>query len=73
MSGNALGARFWREATPSSPQELNEIVGVVKDTKYHRIRRPPGPIGYLAFSQEEDAGSTMQVLVRSRLPMDAEE
>jgi predicted permease len=70
---NAIGARFWREATPSSPEELNVIVGLVKDTKYSSIRRPPVPIAYLALSQEKEAGSTMQVLVRSRLPINAEE
>jgi predicted permease len=70
---NAIGARFWREATPSSPEELNVIVGLVKDTKYSSIRRPPVPIAYLALSQEKEAGSTMQVLIRSRLPINAEE
>ena len=30
LGANAVGARFWREATPSSPEQLNEIVGVVK-------------------------------------------
>jgi predicted permease len=43
LGSNPIGARFWREATPSSPAELNEIVGLVKDTKYSSIRRPPDP------------------------------
>ena len=73
LNGNAVGARFWREATPSAPEQLNEIVGVVGDTKYHRIRRPPGPIAYLALSQDTDADPGMKVLVRSKLPMEAEE
>jgi predicted permease len=73
LGANPIGARFWREATPSSPAELNEIVGLVKDTKYRGIRRSPGPIAYLALEQNQDAESTMQVLIRSRLPMDAQE
>ena len=73
LGANAIGARFWREATPSSPAQLNEIVGLVKDTKYHGIRRPAEPIAYLALAQDKDTENTMQVLVRSRLPMDAEE
>ncbi|MBV8115941.1 MAG: ABC transporter permease [Silvibacterium sp.] len=73
LGANAVGARFWREATPSSPEELNEIVGVVKDTKYRHIRRPAGAIAYLALSQDKDAESTMRILVRSGLPMDAVE
>ena len=56
-----------------APHELNQIVGLVKDTKYHGIRRPAEPIAYLALAQDGDPDNTMQVLVRSRLPMDAEE
>jgi ABC-type antimicrobial peptide transport system permease subunit len=48
-------------------------VGVVKDTKYRSIRRPPGPIAYLALAQDNDDESSMQVLVRSQLPMDTVE
>jgi putative ABC transport system permease protein len=74
LGANPIGARFWREATPSSPAELNQIVGLVKDTKYRSIRRRAGPIAYLSLSQDKgDAESNMQVLVRSKLPIDAVE
>jgi predicted permease len=73
LGKNAVGARFWRQATPSSPEELNEIVGLVKDTKYHGLRRPAEPIAYLALAQNKDAVNSMRVLVRSRLAMDAVE
>jgi predicted permease len=73
LGANAIGARFWREATPSSPEQLNQIVGLVKDTKYRGIRRPAGPVAYLALAQDNDTESNMQMLVRSRLPMNAEE
>jgi ABC-type antimicrobial peptide transport system permease subunit len=73
LGANAIGARFWREATPTRPEELNDIVGLVKDTKYHGIRRSAEPIAYLALAQDTDTENTMQVLIRSRLPMDAEE
>lgn len=73
LGRNPIGARFWREATPSSPAELNEIVGLVKDTKYGSIRRTGGPIAYLSLAQDKDANSGMQILVRSRLPMGTEE
>jgi ABC-type antimicrobial peptide transport system permease subunit len=59
--------------TPSSPEQLNQIVGLVKDTKYHGIRRPTEPIAYLALAQDKETENTMQVLIRSRLPMDTEE
>jgi predicted permease len=73
LGANPIGARFWREATPSTPRQLNLIVGLVKDTKYSNIRRPAAPIAYLALTQDKDADNTMKVLVRSRLTMNAEE
>jgi putative ABC transport system permease protein len=73
LGDNPIGMRFRREATPGSPEEVNEIVGLVKDTKYNRIRRPAVAIAYLDVSQDKDAGSSMSVLVRSRLPMETVE
>jgi hypothetical protein len=49
------------------------IVGLVKDTKYHNIRCTAEPIAYLALAQNKDTENTMQVLIGSTLPMDAEE
>jgi len=70
---NPTGSRFRREATPSSPEQVYQIVGLVKDTKYHNIRRPAEPIAYLAHAQDKDPDNGMKILVRSRLPMDATE
>jgi len=72
LGANVMGARFWREATPSEPAQLNQIVGLVKDTKYHGIRRRSEPIAYLALAQD-DVENGMKVLLRSRLPIDATE
>jgi predicted permease len=70
LGANALGVRFRREATPSTPEEVNEIVGVVKDTKYRQIRRPADAIAYLDIAQDKDRDNSMRVLVRSTLPME---
>jgi putative ABC transport system permease protein len=69
LGKNPVGMRFRREATPTSPEEVNEIVGVVQDTKYHQIRRPAEAIAYLDVTQDKDADNSMAVLVRSTLPM----
>ncbi len=71
LGANPLNARFRREATPSSPELVFEIVGVVKDTKYHNLRRGFEPIAYLAGSQEKNGDYTSQILVRSDLPMNS--
>jgi putative ABC transport system permease protein len=73
LGENPIGMRFRREATPNSPEEVNEIVGLVKDTKYNRIRRPAGAIAYLDGTQDKDVDTSMQVLVHSKLPMETVE
>ena len=73
LGENPIGKRFRREATPTSPEEVNEIVGLVKDTKYRRIRRPAGAIAYLDTTQDKDTDNSMRVLVRSMLPMETVE
>lgn len=65
---NPLGLRFWRQATPRNPEMRFEIVGVVKDSKYNKIRRALTPIVYLPQTQEPHPTSFAQVLIRSNLP-----
>jgi putative ABC transport system permease protein len=73
LGENPIGMRFRREATPTSPEGVNEIVGVVKDTKYSGIRRPAAAIAYLDIAQDNDADNSMQVLARSKLPIETVE
>jgi putative ABC transport system permease protein len=66
---NPLGQRFRVEATPSTPETVYEIIGLVKDTKYDDLRENFGPIAYLANSQELGETSTgSQFLINSKLP-----
>jgi predicted permease len=66
---NPIGQRFRIEATPSSPETVYEIVGLVKDTKYEDLRENFGPIGYLANLQEPGTtGTGGQFLIHSNLP-----
>jgi putative ABC transport system permease protein len=73
LGANPVGARFWRQATPGHPAELNEIVGVVKSTKYHGTRRQVEPIAYLALGQDTDPDQSMHVMLRSKLPAEVTE
>jgi predicted permease len=65
---NPLGLRFWVEATPSSPETVYEIVGLVKDTKYGDLREAFGPIAFLPISQEPNPDPVGQFLIRSKVP-----
>lgn len=73
LGNHAIGARFWREATPTNPAQLNEIVGVVGNIKYRSIREAAPPLAFLSLAQDNGNGSQMQVLLRSHLPMEATE
>jgi predicted permease len=65
LAQSPLGRRFWREATPNDPEELFEIVGLVKDTKYQDLREGMPPIAYLATSQEPRPSGFAQLLIRT--------
>jgi ABC-type antimicrobial peptide transport system permease subunit len=71
MTGDAspVGKRFWRQQTPSEPQALFEIVGVVKNTKYFQMREDFRPIAFLASAQDAHPDSFAEVLLRSNLPL----
>ena len=64
---SAVGTRFTREATPSTPSHSLEIVGVVKNAKYADLKEGVIPVAFLADAQREP-DSFMRVLARSALP-----
>ncbi len=64
-SGSPLGRRFWKEATPDTPEQRFEVVGLVGDTAYRDLRRGRPPIAYLALSQDPDPSSYAPLLIRS--------
>ena len=73
MGANPVGMRFRRQATPSTPEQVFLIVGLVKNTNYHSLRVANEPIAYVALAQDGEPGNSMQLLIRSRLPQDTVE
>jgi predicted permease len=69
LGPNAVGKRIRREVTPSDPEKVFEIVGVVKNSKYHNLREDFVPIGYYATSQDTRPSSDDQILIRSHLSL----
>jgi putative ABC transport system permease protein len=63
--GAVIGQRFWIEATPTTPETVYEIVGLVADAKYRSMREAPAPVAFLALAQRgaPEPGGTF--LVRS--------
>jgi len=69
LGGNPVGKRFRREATPSRPETVFEIAGLVTDTKYNNLREEFRPIAFLATSQDAEPGPSAQFLVRFEGPL----
>ena len=67
-TANPVGLRFWIEKTPSDPETLYEIVGLVGNTKYQDLREEFGPIAYLPSAQDPRPAPGGQFMIRSSLP-----
>ena len=68
LGPNAVGKRLRRESTPTAPETIFEIAGVVKNTKYFNIRDDFGPIGYFARSQDPRPSAFDRIAIHSNLP-----
>jgi predicted permease len=67
---NPIGARVRTGAEPGYPEATYEIVGVVKDTKYGKLRSEIPPITFVPTSQHPNPGGTFAtVVVRSTAPL----
>jgi predicted permease len=62
--GNSVGRSFHIEVGPGQPDPSYETIGVVKNTKYHDLREPLGPIAYLADTQEDAPAPFLSVALR---------
>ena len=66
-SGSAIGRRFTREATPSSPESTFEIVGVVRNSTYQTLKEDPEPVVYYADTQGRNS-RYLRMVVRTSVP-----
>jgi len=66
---NPLGKTFQIDEAPGKPRPIYEIVGLARDSKYNDLRDPFEPLVYVPATQNEPPGSTLRLVVRSRLPL----
>ena len=64
--GTAVGRRFTREVTPSTPEKTFEIVGVVRNSSYLSLKDDLYPVVYFAASQGRSS-QRARLLVRTPL------
>ena len=66
---NPVGKKLWQRAELGEPQIGYEIVGIVKDTKYHDLREDFAPLVYVPIAQYGKQDPYDQVLIRSHAPL----
>jgi putative ABC transport system permease protein len=68
FGASAVGRRFRRQATPTEPEQVFEVVGLVNDTKYRSLREEFVPIAFLPFAQGPLPDFYAQVALRTSAP-----
>jgi putative ABC transport system permease protein len=66
----AVGTRFTKEATPTTPAATYEIVGIVKNAVYSDLKEGVLPVAFLSDSQDGD-WAYAHLMIRSSLPPDS--
>jgi predicted permease len=66
-SAGAIGRRFTREATPSTPETTFDIVGVVRNSTYQTLKEEPEPVAYYADTQGRNS-RYVRMVVRASVP-----
>ena len=71
LGPNPMGKRFWRAVDDKArePDQLYEIVGLVKDTKYGDLHEDFLPVAYFPVSQNPRPDLSDQILIRSHIPL----
>ena len=67
-SPNPIGRSFHVEPTPSQPEMVYQIIGLVGDSKYRSLRESFQPIFYTPLSQDPEPLLSNKLLVYSSLP-----
>jgi putative ABC transport system permease protein len=62
---NPVGRRFRIETTPYQPESSYEIVGLVKDAKYHDLREDAPPVMYIPIVPKMLGADVVRIMVRS--------
>jgi putative ABC transport system permease protein len=67
--GNPVGRSFRHEGNSNEPDKIYQVVGLVKNTKYHGLREEFKVIAYLSAAQDKETPEHMTFVVRSGLPL----
>jgi len=68
---NAIGKQFRVLVGPGEPQHIYQIVGLIRNSKYRKLRDDFVPTAFVAESQDKEPGLGTHFILRSRLPAGA--
>ncbi len=63
-TAEAVGRTFHQEAQAGKPEPLFQIVGVMQNAKYRRLREEFMPVAFFPFSQEEEPEPSARFVLR---------
>ena len=63
---NPVGRTFHVIAPAGKPDPMYQVVGVVKNTKYHELKEDFVPIAFFPVAQDDDPGADATFVVRTR-------
>lgn len=66
---NPIGMSFHSPVGPNRPEFTVQVVGLVKDMKYHDLRDENIPIAYIPVAQAENPDEFDTFMIRSRAPV----
>jgi predicted permease len=62
--GNPIGKTFRVPQAPGKPDNVYQVAGLVRNTKYYELREEPIAIAFLPSAQNDDPGSGATFMVR---------
>jgi putative ABC transport system permease protein len=68
QGANPVGKHVRVVVGPGEPEQIYQVVGLVKDSKYSSLREDFKPVIFLAQEQEKEPGKGINLLIRSHLP-----
>ncbi|MGH9763356.1 MAG: FtsX-like permease family protein, partial [Blastocatellia bacterium] len=68
-AANPLGATIRLETEPGEAEQVYQVVGLVRGTKYNDIHQEDQPIVYLADSQAPEPSPDVQIVLHSDMPL----
>jgi len=66
---NPVGRSFRTEGGAGKPDDVYQVIGLVRNTKYYELREDFQPIAFLSFAQDRDPSPNASFVIRTNAPL----